>query len=88
MARLGNTIINGILRVNNKIISRLGFEGDLTGNSDSSTKLKTPRKINGVDFDGTKDITVHDSSAVKVYVGTSEPADSLGKDGDIYIKKQ
>ena len=33
---------------------------NLLGNALTATKLKTPRKINGVDFDGTQDITVHD----------------------------
>ena len=39
---------------------RLGsgkFIGDLTGNADSSTKLKTARSINGTNFDGTGNIT-------------------------------
>ena len=31
--------------------------GALTGNADSATKLRTPRKINGTNFDGTHDIT-------------------------------
>ena len=34
-----------------------GVTGALTGNADSATKLRTPRKINGTDFDGTHDIT-------------------------------
>ena len=39
---------------------RLGsgkFIGDLTGNADSATKLKTARSINGTNFDGTGNIT-------------------------------
>lgn len=39
---------------------RLGsgkFIGDLTGNADSATKLKTVRSINGTNFDGTSNIT-------------------------------
>lgn len=48
MANLGNTIINGILRVT----------GPIRGNADSASKLQTARKINGVAFDGTKDITI------------------------------
>lgn len=48
MANLGNTIINGILRVT----------GPIRGNADSAQKLQTARKINGVAFDGTKDITI------------------------------
>ena len=34
-----------------------GVTGALTGNADSATKLRTPRKINGTDFDGTHAIT-------------------------------
>jgi hypothetical protein len=30
----------------------------LGGNADTATRLQTPRKINGVDFDGTQDITL------------------------------
>ena len=41
---------NGNIKVNTII-------GSLQGNSDSATKLKTPRKINGTNFDGTQDIT-------------------------------
>jgi hypothetical protein len=34
------------------------FEGDLSGNADTATKLATARLINGVSFDGTEDITL------------------------------
>ena len=34
----------------------------LTGNADSATRLRNPRKINGVDFNGTADITVSASA--------------------------
>lgn len=62
MANLGNTIINGILRVNGKInasdvISAPSFAGALTGNADTATKLKTARTINGTSFDGSANIT-------------------------------
>lgn len=40
---------------NNKIISPAGVQG----NTDSATKLQTPRKINGTNFDGTADINVN-----------------------------
>ena len=36
----------------NKVYAALG------GNADTATKLATPRKINGIDFDGTADITI------------------------------
>ena len=62
MANLGNTIINGILRVNGKVnssdvISAPSFIGALTGNADTATKLKTARTINGTSFDGSGNIT-------------------------------
>nr|DAH86156.1 MAG TPA: hyaluronidase [Bacteriophage sp.] len=63
MANLGNTIVNGILRVNGKInasdvISAPSFAGALTGNADTATKLKTARTINTVSFDGSANITI------------------------------
>ena len=36
--------------------------GNLTGNADTATKLANARKINGVSFDGSADITVADST--------------------------
>lgn len=39
-------------------ISAPAFSGPIAGNSSSSTKLATARKINGVLFDGTSDITI------------------------------
>lgn len=39
----------------------------------TADKLKTPRKINGVDFDGTEDITVIDSSKPTIIYSTTEP---------------
>ena len=53
---------------NKKIIATAGFQG----NADTATKLQTPRKINGTNFDGTADINVNaanDSSLVHV-IGT------------------
>ena len=34
------------------------FTGEVAGNAASATKLQTSRKINGVNFDGTQDITI------------------------------
>lgn len=63
MANLGNTIVNGILRVNNKVnvgesVTAPSFAGALTGNADTATKLKTARTINAVSFDGSANITI------------------------------
>ncbi len=70
MAQLGNTIINGVLRVNGNVnlsgtISASAFTGNLTGNvtgnvsgnAGTATKLQTARTINGVSFDGSSNIT-------------------------------
>lgn len=35
------------------------IQGNITGNSGTTTKLQTPRKINGTNFDGTDDINVN-----------------------------
>lgn len=75
MANLGNTIINGILRVNGSLnvggsITASSFTGDLTGNATSATKLETARTINGVAFNGTKNITVADSTKLPLAGGT------------------
>lgn len=65
MASLGNTIVNGILRVNGKLIvgesiTAPSFIGKLTGNADTATSagtLTTARTINGTSFNGSADIT-------------------------------
>lgn len=62
MANLGNTIINGILRVNGSLnvggsITASSFTGDLTGNATSATTLRTARAINGTNFNGSANIT-------------------------------
>ncbi|MGT3655022.1 pyocin knob domain-containing S74 family peptidase [Escherichia coli] len=49
--KYGGTI-NGSLEVTKNIT------GTLIGNSSTATKLQTPRKINGISFDGSKDITL------------------------------
>ena len=41
-----------------------------TGNSATATKLQTPRNINGVAFDGTKNITVADNTKLPLTGGT------------------
>ncbi len=46
------------------------FEGALTGNATTATKLETARKINGVDFDGTADITLPTSSNSTLTAGS------------------
>ena len=63
MANLGNTIINGALRVNGKIntsdvISAPSFTGALIGNADTATKLANARTINDISFNGSANITI------------------------------
>lgn len=42
--------------------------------AETAEKLKTPRKINGVAFDGSKDITVVDASKPSIVYSTTEPS--------------
>lgn len=49
-----------------EITASQGFKG----NADSADKLKTARAINGVNFDGTQNITVFDSTKIPVSGGT------------------
>ena len=55
-----NQIVDGIKTFSSNIA------GNITGNSGTATKLQTARKINGVLFDGSANITVSDSSAVNL----------------------
>ena len=49
-----------------QITASQGFKG----NADSADKLKTARAINGVNFDGTQNVTIFDSSKVPLSGGT------------------
>lgn len=44
------------------------FTGVLSGNASSATKLATARKINGVEFDGTRDITISSGSSTDSFI--------------------
>ena len=56
----GNETIAGIKTFSSTIT------GNITGNSDTATKLATAMTINGVAFDGSANITVSDANAVKL----------------------
>ncbi len=73
MAQLGNTIVNGVLRVNGGIFASAftgNLTGNVTGNASSATKLQTARTINGVSFDGSANITIADSTKLPLAGGT------------------
>ena len=61
---LSGGTITGNLTVNNGTIT-----GVLNGNSSTSTKLQNARNINGVAFDGTKDITIGVTSGTQITLG-------------------
>ena len=73
----------------NKVYAALG------GNADTATRLATPRKINGVDFDGTQDITIDTGSdgvdgitSLNGNIGigtTSDPKQKLQVNGNVYF---
>lgn len=73
MAQLGNTIVNGVLRVNGGIFASAftgNLTGNVTGNASSATKLQTARTINGVSFDGSANITIADNTKLPLAGGT------------------
>ncbi|HFU2241804.1 tail fiber protein [Escherichia coli] len=49
---------NGAVTIGNGLNVTGGINGSLNGNAATATKLQTARNINGVPFDGTKDITL------------------------------
>ena len=72
------------------------IKGNLVGNSDTTTKLRTARSIGlsgavtgKANFDGSANITINTTigNIPTIYSGTDNPANSLGKNGDIYIKR-
>ena len=64
----------------NKVYAALG------GNADTATRLQTPRKINGVDFDGTQDITLS-TEASKLATPVNINGVSFDGSSDIQINK-
>ncbi|HID4101370.1 TPA: prophage tail fiber N-terminal domain-containing protein [Escherichia coli] len=49
---------NGAVRIGNGLNVTGGINGSLNGNASTATKLQTARKISGVAFDGSSDITL------------------------------
>lgn len=54
---------------------------DTTGNADTATKLKTPRLINGIAFDGTADINVTPAGAVQYFAMPKAPTGWIKANG-------
>lgn len=76
ISRSGNGVLNG--QIVYKFINRVGGVYTVATTEDnvaSATKLQTPRTINGVAFDGTRDIVVSDSTKL----GKTENAASASK---------
>lgn len=55
--------------VNTKTVT-MPTQTNVTGNAGTASKLQTPRKINGVNFDGSQDITVQDDTKLPLAGGT------------------
>jgi hypothetical protein len=66
-------VVTGVKTFQNGIISNVtgDLTGNVTGNADSATKLETPRKINGVDFDGSVDINTFQTGMIMLWSGSS-----------------
>ena len=75
-----STILAGLTSV-----TSTGFTGALTGNSDTATKLSTPRNINGVAFDGSAAITVKASTTNALTIGAGLSGSSFDGSGAVTI---
>lgn len=53
---------SGLVSIGNGLKVGGSVTGNLTGNADTATKIKTARKIGGVAFDGSADINLHRST--------------------------
>ena len=51
------TLVNGTLEAK-KEVTAPSFSGPLSGNATTATRLQTPRQINGINFDGSANITI------------------------------
>lgn len=61
--------------------SLAGFQGDVSGNAGSADQLRVSRKINGVDFNGTADISVSATLLNSLSRGTHLIGGSVGFNG-------
>ncbi len=57
-------IINGVITVKNAANAEYATSADTATSADSANKLSIAREINGVAFDGTKDITIEDDTKI------------------------
>lgn len=62
------TSVNGSANINLKLPATI--KAALTGNASTATKLQTARTINGVSFDGSKNITIEDYTKLPLAGGT------------------
>jgi hypothetical protein len=60
----------GVIYKGLNVRSTYNLQGNLIGNSTTATRLETPRRINGISFDGQQDITVNSSTAEKLIPGS------------------
>ena len=82
--------VDNTTTVNGQALSGNVQIDDITGNAGTATKLKTARKINGVSFDGSKDITIDvgpNTLAGQTDVNIATPADGQSLVYDAATKK-
>lgn len=70
----------------NNNITAAKFTGALVGNASTATKLATARAINGVNFDGTANITITDSTKGTFIAGATLPDVSARNANNLYFK--
>lgn len=65
--------------ITNHNTNKDAHQNGIKGNAATATKLETPRKINGISFDGTTDITITDDTKQPYYSGTIKIAGDANK---------
>lgn len=62
---------SGLSRLDQLTVNKVSglLEGNVIGNASTATRLESPRKINGVDFNGTSNITITAATPLPLYPG-------------------
>lgn len=78
-ARIQYKDINGAPDLAEHNTNKDAHQNGIKGNAATATKLQTARKINGISFDGTTDITITDDTKQPYYSGTIKIAGDASK---------
>lgn len=83
---IGGVMFNGKGDIDLPGVNKAGNQ-DTSGNAATATKLKTARLIDGVPFDGSKDINLTPAGAIQYFAQASAPAGWLKANGAAVSRK-